>query len=94
MDQGNPSVIDLSDDDDPTERGVVSHDESYETTAYAYALATLKRPDFPLPVGVIREVQKPCYETMLQNQVDEAIEQRGAGSLEDLLHSGDTWEVV
>jgi 2-oxoglutarate ferredoxin oxidoreductase subunit beta len=93
VDQGVPSIIHLADDDDPEERGVVVHDESYETTSYAYALATLKRPDFPLPVGVIREVDLPCYEDMLQDQVDHAIEQRGQGSLHDLLHSGDTWVV-
>jgi len=93
VDQGVPSIVDLADDDDPVQRGVVVHDESYETTSYAYALATLKRPEFPLPVGVIREVHKPCYEDMLQEQVDDAIERRGEGNLRDLLHSGDTWEV-
>jgi len=93
LDHGVPVVIDLADGDDPVERGVVVHDESHETTSYAYALATLKRPDFPLPVGVIREVEKPCYEDMLQQQVDDAIERQGPGKLEDLLFSGDTWTV-
>jgi 2-oxoglutarate ferredoxin oxidoreductase subunit beta len=93
VDQGVPTIVELSEEDDPVERGVVVHDEGYETTSYAYALATLKRPDFPLPVGVIREVEKPCYEDMLQAQVDDAVEQRGVGDLKGLLHSGDTWEV-
>jgi 2-oxoglutarate ferredoxin oxidoreductase subunit beta len=93
LDQGVPSLIDLADTDDPAERGVVMHDDSHENTAYAYALATLSRPDFPLPVGVIRDVAKPCYEDMLQDQVDAAIQQRGPGDLHALLHSGDTWEV-
>jgi 2-oxoglutarate ferredoxin oxidoreductase subunit beta len=93
LDQGVPSVIQLSDTDDPVERGVVVHDETHETTSYAYALATLKRPDFPVPVGIIREVEKPAYEAMLQAQVDQSIEQQGAGDLAALLNSGDTWEV-
>jgi 2-oxoglutarate ferredoxin oxidoreductase subunit beta len=93
LDQGVPSIIDLADEDDPVERGVVVHDETHETTSYAYALATLKRPDFPLPVGVIRQVEKPAYESMLQQQVDSATEQRGRGDLRSLLHSGDTWTV-
>ena len=61
--------------------GVVVHDEFYETAAYACALATLTRPDFPVPVGVFREVEKPCYEDMLQEQVDDAVAQRGKGDL-------------
>ena len=53
----------------------------------------LARPDFPLPVGVLRAVEQACYEDMLQSQVDDAIDQRGAGTLAGLLHSGDTWQV-
>jgi 2-oxoglutarate ferredoxin oxidoreductase subunit beta len=93
LDHGVPSIIDLADSDDPAERGVVVHDETHENTSYAYALATLKRPDFPLPVGIIREVVKPTYETMLQDQVSAAIDARGVGDLGALLNSGDTWEV-
>jgi 2-oxoglutarate ferredoxin oxidoreductase subunit beta len=90
---GVASVIDLADGDDPVEQGVVIHNENSESTSYASALSTLRRPDFPLPVGVFRAVEKPCYEDMLTEQVDRAIEQRGPGELRDLLHSGDTWVV-
>ena len=93
MQNGLPQVIDLADDDDPIERGVVVHDEQQEMRSYASALATLKRPNFPVPVGVIREVEKPCYEDLLVGQVNAATEQNGRGNLEDLLNSGDTWEV-
>ena len=93
LDHGVPKTIDLRDEDDPVERGVVVHDESHQTRSYASALATLKRPDFPVPVGVIREVEKACYEDMLQDQVNHAIETNGPGDLNTLLHSGDTWEV-
>jgi 2-oxoglutarate ferredoxin oxidoreductase subunit beta len=93
LEQGVPSVITLEPDDDPLERGVVVHDEGYETTAYAFALASLSRPNFPVPVGVFREVEKACYEDLLQQQVDDATATRGKGDLATLLHSGDTWTV-
>ena len=93
VDSGVPSVVDLTDDDDPLEHGVVVHDEGTGSPAYASVLATLARPDFPLPVGVFRKVDKSCYEDMLQQQIDEAIERDGAGDLHALLHSGDTWTV-
>ena len=93
MNGGVPSVIELQDDEDPISRGVVVHDEGYETPAYASSLATLERPEFPVPVGVFREVDLPRYEDSLQEQVDNAISQRGAGDLDALLHSGETWTV-
>jgi 2-oxoglutarate ferredoxin oxidoreductase subunit beta len=93
MRNGVATVIDLADADDAIERGVVIHDQEHESPAYASVLATLKLPEFPLPIGVFRQVEKPCYEDMLAAQVDEAIERKGEGDLSDLLHSGDTWTV-
>jgi len=93
FENGVPEVIDLADDDDPIERGVVIHNEHLNAPSYAGVLATLQRPDFPLPVGVFRAVSKPTYEEMLQAQVDTAIKDRGPGDLKALLHSGDTWQI-
>jgi 2-oxoglutarate ferredoxin oxidoreductase subunit beta len=69
------------------------HDERAPAASYASVLATLQRPEFPLPVGVLRAVEKPTYEDMLQRQVDDAIDQRGRGDLSALLNSGDTWQI-
>jgi 2-oxoglutarate ferredoxin oxidoreductase subunit beta len=93
MSHGMPSVIDLAEDEDPAEKGVVIHDERRESPSYAGILASLHRPDFPLPVGVFRAVEKTTYEDVLQDQVDSAIRERGHGDLHALLHSGDTWTV-
>ena len=80
-------------DADPLAAGVAVHNERYETPAYAFALASLTRPTFPLPIGVFRAVETPTYEAMLGQQVDDAVAKRGAGSLEGLLSSGDTWTI-
>jgi 2-oxoglutarate ferredoxin oxidoreductase subunit beta len=90
---GIPSVIELEDDDDPVALRVAVHSESQQSPALAFALASLTRPDFPLPMGVFRAVEKSTYESMLQQQVDTALSDRGPGDLEALLHSGDTWTV-
>jgi 2-oxoglutarate ferredoxin oxidoreductase subunit beta len=92
VDRGVPSIVELDDSEDPTSRGVVVHDEG-AAIAYAFALATLARPEFPLPVGVLREIDKPCYEDVLEQEVQDAIEARGPGQLEELLHAGETWTV-
>jgi 2-oxoglutarate ferredoxin oxidoreductase subunit beta len=72
---------------------VAVHNEFYRAPAYALAIASLKPPEFPLAIGVFRAVETATYEALPQGQVAGAIARRGAGSLHDLLHSGDTWAV-
>jgi 2-oxoglutarate ferredoxin oxidoreductase subunit beta len=90
---GIPTVVKLQKGEDPIEAGVAIHNERYETPAYAFALASLNRPDFPLPIGIFRAVEKPPYGALLQDQVDNAIAVQGAGTLRGLLNSGDVWSV-
>jgi 2-oxoglutarate/2-oxoacid ferredoxin oxidoreductase subunit beta len=90
---GVPSVVSLADDEDAAAAGVAVHREGHQSPAYAFALASLTRPDFPLPIGVFRAVPKPTYEALLQSQVEEAIRTRGPGDIAALLYSGDTWTV-
>jgi 2-oxoglutarate ferredoxin oxidoreductase subunit beta len=92
FEHGRPHVVPLPDDSDPLSAGVTLHDETAQSASYAFALASLQRPGFPLPIGVFRAVEMPCYETMLQAQVDDATSKRKA-DLAALLHSGDTWTV-
>jgi 2-oxoglutarate ferredoxin oxidoreductase subunit beta len=90
---GIAGVIELENDEDPIAAGVAVHNERYETPAYAFALASLKRPEFPLPIGVFRAVETATYDALLQGQVAGAVVKHGVGSLHDLLHSGETWTV-
>jgi 2-oxoglutarate ferredoxin oxidoreductase subunit beta len=90
---GIPSVVTLGKDEDPVAKGVAVHNERYETPAYAFALASLRRPEFPVPIGVFRAVESSTYDSLLDEQVARAVKQRGSGNLEDLLDSGDTWSV-
>ncbi len=90
---GVPSIVNLGDEDDPIAAGVAVHDEASPSPSYAFALASMQRPDFPVPTGVFRAVEKPTYESMLQAQLDHAAEERGPADLRALLESGDTWTV-
>jgi 2-oxoglutarate ferredoxin oxidoreductase subunit beta len=90
---GVPSLVELRDDQDPVAAGVAVHHERHETPAYAFALASLQRPEFPVPIGVFRAVETSTYEALLEEQVQRARAKRGAGELGKLLHSGDTWTV-
>jgi 2-oxoglutarate ferredoxin oxidoreductase subunit beta len=90
---GVPSIVTLAEGDDPVAQGVAVHREGHESPAYAFALASLARPRFPVPIGVFRAVEKTTYERLLEEQVQGALAERGPGDLAKLLRSGDTWTV-
>jgi 2-oxoglutarate ferredoxin oxidoreductase subunit beta len=60
---------------------------------YAHLLAQLVQPDFPMPVGVLHRVEKPTYDQLANQQVEEAITKQGPGDLSKLMYSGMVWEV-
>ncbi|MGW6839222.1 2-oxoacid:ferredoxin oxidoreductase subunit beta, partial [Streptomyces sp. NPDC054949] len=46
------------------------------------------------PIGVLRSVQRPVYDTLMADQLDTAIDRNGKGDLTTLLTGNDTWTVV
>ncbi|PIE16178.1 MAG: 2-oxoacid:ferredoxin oxidoreductase subunit beta [Proteobacteria bacterium] len=61
--------------------------------AYHFALARMRAPDFPTALGVLRKVERPAYDQMVEGQIKAIQERKGRGDITDLLHSGHTWEV-
>jgi 2-oxoglutarate ferredoxin oxidoreductase subunit beta len=61
--------------------------------AMAIKLNELAYPDFPVPMGIFRAIQRPVYEEEIQAQVTQARAKQSDVSLEGLLHSGKTWEI-
>jgi 2-oxoglutarate/2-oxoacid ferredoxin oxidoreductase subunit beta len=43
---------------------------------------------------VLRDVQRPVYDELMSEQLDRAVESKGEGDLEALLHAGDTWTIA
>jgi 2-oxoglutarate ferredoxin oxidoreductase subunit beta len=68
-------------------------DERADSPALAFLAAQLLPPHSPTPLGVLRCVERPSYEDQVIAQLDHEIERLGAGKLEELLASGDTWTV-
>ncbi len=42
---------------------------------------------------MFRQIERPVYGEAMKAQIETATERLGAGSLEKLLYSGDTWTV-
>jgi 2-oxoglutarate ferredoxin oxidoreductase subunit beta len=83
----------ISSVDEVNQDAIVVHDV-HGRPSLAFALSQLARgPQDPTCIGVFREVERPVYGEAMIAQLDAAAERLGAGSLEKLLHSGDTWTV-
>jgi 2-oxoglutarate ferredoxin oxidoreductase subunit beta len=77
---------------------VVVHDSTVADPAYAFALSRL--PDGDLrntPVGVLRSVDRPSYDSLVREQIAAAQSKLTKGPEEELaalLGSGDTWTIL
>jgi 2-oxoglutarate ferredoxin oxidoreductase subunit beta len=81
-------------DYDPTDpRGLLIHNETDPRPNHAYLLTQLIYPDFPVPFGVFRAVEKPTYDDLMNQQIRDIVAKKGKGTLEKLIYSGDTWRV-
>ncbi|HLG18547.1 MAG TPA: 2-oxoacid:ferredoxin oxidoreductase subunit beta [Bdellovibrionota bacterium] len=76
-----------------TEADILVHDEHAENPTIAYMLTRMDYPNYPVPIGVVRSVQKPTYEEMLHGQIAEVKTMKGKGDLGKLLRGSETWEV-
>jgi 2-oxoglutarate ferredoxin oxidoreductase subunit beta len=75
--------------------GVVVHDAHAASPLSAFALSRLADPDtlHHTPIGVFRDVRRPVYDTLMNDQLTRASEARGAGDLASLITGSDTWTV-
>ncbi|QRN81530.1 MAG: 2-oxoacid:ferredoxin oxidoreductase subunit beta, partial [Nocardiopsis sp. BM-2018] len=88
---GGLEVVDV---DSVGEDRLIRHDAHRRDPGYAFALSRLDQPAFEhVPIGVFRNVRRPTYDDLLNEQVEDARAERGDGELAALLASGDTWTV-
>ena len=90
---GDLTVVTVTPDN---EADVLVHDAHAASPTTAFALSRLADPDtlHHTPIGVLRSVDRPVYDTQMADQLDLAVEQHGKGDLAALLAGGDTWTVV
>ncbi|MFP6664223.1 MAG: 2-oxoacid:ferredoxin oxidoreductase subunit beta [Deltaproteobacteria bacterium] len=82
-----PEVVAIA---DIGENEILVHD--VQNPVQAFLLGHMTTAEFPTPIGVIYDIDRPVYEEGLQRQLAEAKASSDA-NLHDLLHSGDVWTV-
>jgi 2-oxoglutarate ferredoxin oxidoreductase subunit beta len=96
IDGWKPQIVNLTD-------GGYSHDDLWihdETDVYKAQMLGRFFDDprenngaLPRPFGVLLATQRPTYEEMLFEQIEEAVEKQGAPDLDKLLAGPITWEI-
>ena len=76
-----------------TEKDILVHDAHTSNIGIHSMLVEMKYPEYPVALGVIRDVEDKTYNDNVHNQVAEVKEKSKIKCMEDLLHSGATWTV-
>jgi 2-oxoglutarate ferredoxin oxidoreductase subunit beta len=88
-----PEIVDVGDGPGQVPQSqLMVHDEK-AAPAFAFLLTQLTYPEMPIPLGILRAVEKTPYDQLVHEQITAAVSQRGKGDLKKLIHSGMTWKV-
>jgi 2-oxoglutarate/2-oxoacid ferredoxin oxidoreductase subunit beta len=88
-----PEIVDVGEGEGKTPVSELLVHTERGSKLYAHLLAQLVQPHFPMPMGVLHREDKPTYEQLAIQQVEDAIAKQGSGDLTKLMYSGMVWEV-
>ncbi len=72
---------------------ILVHDAHCEDNTLQLKLAMMEGPDFPVALGVIRDVPAPTYDEAVEAQIAEVSAQKKYHNFAELLETNDIWEV-
>lgn len=76
-----------------TEEDILVHDAHQPNPTIHMMLVNMKGPDFPVALGLIRDVQEGSYDERVCEQVADVQCKCQIHNVDELLNSGSTWEV-
>ncbi len=72
---------------------ILVHDAYNPNPGVHMMLANMEYPEYPVAMGVIRNVKDTTYDDNVRDQVLEVMKDAKIKSVDDLLNSGETWDV-
>ena len=72
---------------------ILVHDATEPDPYIHMALINMGLPNMPVAMGVIRKVEAPVYENEMEAQIEKIQKTRKISCVDDLLRSGNIWEV-
>lgn len=76
-----------------TEADILVHDAHCDDNTLQLKLALMEGPNFPIALGVIRDVDAPAYDEEVEKQIEEVKQKRSYRNFQELLMTNDIWEV-
>lgn len=80
-------------EDGITEDDILVHKANENNPGIHTMLANMRYPNYPVALGVIRNVQAPSYEASLETQIEKVKTLSKITNMDDLYSSGTIWEV-
>lgn len=89
----NPELVDLTTGEFSV-NDLWIHDEFDKNPARSFILSQfIEMENFPTPIGVFMQIEKSTYDGDVELQIHDVIAKKGAGDLDKVLSSGNTWTV-
>ncbi len=76
-----------------TENDILVHNAQEPNPSIHMMLVNMKAPDMPIALGIIRDVKDHTYDDQVRDQLIEVKMHSNILNMDDLLNSGNTWEV-
>jgi 2-oxoglutarate/2-oxoacid ferredoxin oxidoreductase subunit beta len=76
-----------------TEKDILVHDAHTQSVGIHGMLIDMKYPEYPVALGVIRDVKDMTYDDNVRDQLLEVKAKSSIHNMDELLRSGATWEV-
>jgi 2-oxoglutarate ferredoxin oxidoreductase subunit beta len=93
MQDGNRLKVVTIGQDGITEKDILVHDAADPNPFVHLMLVNMRSPEFPVALGVIRDVTEPTYDARVCEQIDHVRAGAKIRSMDDLLAGGETWVV-
>jgi len=84
-----PEVVDLG--DGVNENQLLTHDQFSRDSTLANLLSGFDYPEFPVPMGILRQVENSTYEETIEQQIKTQIDEKGTGDMAALLRGSHAW---
>jgi len=76
-----------------SEKDILIHDIYSKNAGLRRGLVRMVPPEFPIVFGVIRAVKSETYDDLMEAQIEHAKKTSPVKNMDDLLNSGDVWDV-
>ncbi|MDD6783899.1 MAG: 2-oxoacid:ferredoxin oxidoreductase subunit beta [Prevotellaceae bacterium] len=76
-----------------TEKDLLVHDAHCSDPTLQLKLAMMEGPDFPIALGVIRDVEAPTYDDCVSQQIEDVKKQKNYHNFAELLETNDIWTI-